>query len=55
MHYDLKKRLQILTIYKLPTQKEVDIFNNENSHKTGEDLTKEYLQNDVEILDYCIC
>ena len=36
---------------KLPTREEVDIFNNENSHKTGEDLTMEYLQNDVEILD----
>ena len=39
---------------KLPTQEEVDNFNNENSHKTGEDLTIEYLQNDVEILDYCM-
>ena len=39
---------------KLPTQEEVDIFNNENSHKTGKDLTIEYLQNDVEILDYCM-
>ena len=37
----------------LPTQ-EVDNFNNENSHKTGKDLTIEYLQNDVEILDYCM-
>ena len=36
---------------KLPTQEEVDNFNNENSHKTGRDLTIEYLQNDVEILD----
>ena len=36
---------------KLPTQ-EVDIFDNENSHKTGRDLTIEYLQNDVEILEY---
>ena len=34
---------------KLPTQEEVDNFNNENSHKTGKDLTIEYLQNDVEI------
>ena len=25
----------------LPTQEEVDNFNNENSHKTGKDLTKE--------------
>ena len=39
---------------KLPTQEEVDIFNNENSHKTGKDLTIEYLQNDVKILDYCM-
>ena len=38
---------------KLPTQ-EVDNFNNENSHQTGKDLTIEYLQNDVEILDYCM-
>ena len=39
---------------KLPTQEEVDNFNNENSHKTEKDLTIEYLQNDVEILDYCM-
>ena len=39
---------------KLPTQEEVDNFNNENSHKTGKYLTTEYLQNDVEILDYCM-
>ena len=39
---------------KLPTQEEVDIVNNENSHKTGKDLTIEYLQNDVEKLDYCM-
>ena len=39
---------------KLPTQEEVDSCNNENSHKTGKDLTIEYLQNDVEILDYCM-
>ena len=39
---------------KLPTQEEVDYFNNENSHKSGKDLTIEYLQNDVEILDYCM-
>ena len=39
---------------KLPTQEEVDNFNIENSHKTGKDLTIEYLQNDVEILDYCM-
>ena len=39
---------------KLPTQEEVDNFNNENSHKTGKDLTREYLQNDVKILEYCL-
>ena len=38
---------------KLPTR-EVDIFSEDNSHKTGKDLTIEYLQNDVEILDYCM-
>ena len=38
---------------KLRTQEEVYNFNNEDSHKTGKDLTIEYLQNDVEILDYC--
>ena len=27
---------------KLPTQEEVDNFNNENSNKTGKDLTIEY-------------
>ena len=36
---------------KLPTQEEVYSFNKDNSHKTGKDLTIEYLQNDVEILD----
>ena len=39
---------------KLPTQEEVNKCNKENSHKTGTDLTIEYLQNDVEILDYCM-
>ena len=39
---------------KLPTQEEVDSFNKDNSHKTGKYLTIEYLQNDVEILDYCM-
>ena len=38
--------------YKLPTQ--VDILNKDNSHETGKYLTIEYLQNDVEILDYCM-
>ena len=32
---------------KLPTQEEVDIFHKDNSHKTGKDLTIEYLQNGV--------
>ena len=39
---------------KLPTQEEVDIFNKDNSHKTGKDLTIEYLPKDVEISDYCM-
>ena len=45
---------------KLPTQEEVHNFNNDsndfnkNSHKTGRDITIEYLQNDVEILYYCM-
>ena len=39
---------------KLPTQEEVDIFNKDNSLKTGKDLTIEYLQNDEKILDYCM-
>ena len=39
---------------KLPTQEEVENFNNENSQKTGKDLTIEFLKNDVEILDYCM-
>ena len=39
---------------KLPTQEEIDNFNKDNSNKTGKDLTIEYLQNDVEILVYCL-
>ena len=39
---------------KLPTQEEVDIFNKDKSNITGKYLTMEYLQNDVEILDYCM-
>ena len=39
---------------KLPTKEEVDSFNKDNRHKTGKDLTIEYLRNDVEILDYCM-
>ena len=38
----------------LSTQEEVDIFNKDNRLKTGKDLIIEYLQNDVEILDYCM-
>ena len=41
-------------LYKLPTQEEVDIFNKDNSNKTGQNLTIEYLQIDVEILDDCM-
>ena len=47
---DFKSSLSI----KLPTQEEIDFFNKINSHKTGKDLTIEYLQNDVKILDYCM-
>ena len=39
---------------KLPTEEEVHIFNKDNSHRTGKDLTIDYLQNVVEILDYCM-
>ena len=39
---------------KLPTQEEIYSFNKEHSHKTGQKLTIEYLQNDVETLDYCM-
>ena len=39
---------------KLTTQEEVDSLYNENNHKTGRDLTIEYLQNDIGILDYCL-
>ena len=39
---------------KLPTQEDVDIFNKDNRHKTGKDLLIEYLQIDVELLDYCM-
>ena len=39
---------------KLSTQEEVYIFNKDNSHETGKDLTIEGLQNDVELLDYCM-
>ena len=39
---------------KLLTREEVDVLNKDNSQKTGKDLTIEYLQNDVKILDYCM-
>ena len=39
---------------KLPAQEEVDNFNKDNSRKSDNDLTIEYLQNDVETLDYCM-
>ena len=43
---------------KLSTQEEADNFNKDNSYKTSKDLhivfTIEYLQKDVEILDYCM-
>ena len=39
---------------KIQTQEEVGIFNNDTSHKIGKDLTIEYLQTDVEKLDYCM-
>ena len=38
---------------KLPTQDEVDDFNNSNSNKTGKDLTLEYMENDIFILGHC--
>ena len=39
---------------KLPSQEEVDIFNNENSHKTDKDLSIEYLQNAVKKSENCL-
>ena len=38
---------------KLPTQDEVDDFNNSNSNKTGKKLTIEYVENDIFILGHC--
>ena len=38
---------------KLPTQDEVDDFNNSNSNKTGKELTLEYMENDIFILGHC--
>ena len=37
---------------KLPTQDEVDDFNNSNSNKTGKEFTLEYMENDIFILAY---
>ena len=45
---DFKSSLSV----KLPTQEKVDNCNRDNCHKTGKDLTIEYLQNDAKILDY---
>ena len=39
---------------KLPTQQEEVYIFNKDSHKTGKDLTIAYLQNDMEILDFCM-
>ena len=55
--YSKHRRLQILSLSlsnNLTTQLEVDVFNKDNSHKTGKDLTIEYLQNDVKVLHYCM-
>ena len=38
---------------KLPTQADADNFNNSNSMKTGKELTLEYMENDVIILEHC--
>ena len=38
---------------KLSTQADVDNFNNSNSMKTGKDLTLDYMENDVRILEHC--
>ena len=38
---------------KLPTQDEVNDFNNSNSNKTGKELTLEYMKNDIFILGHC--
>ena len=37
----------------LPTQDEVDDFNNSNKNKTGKELTSEYMENDIFILGHC--
>ena len=38
---------------KLPPQSEVDEFNRSNCMKTGKELTLEYMENDVRILEHC--
>ena len=38
---------------KLPTQDEVDDFNNSNSKKTGKELTLEYMENYIFLLGHC--
>ena len=38
---------------KLPTQADVDNFNNSNIMKTDRELTLEYMENDVRILEHC--
>ena len=38
---------------KLPPQSEVDEFKRSNSMKTGKELTLEYMENDVRILEHC--
>ena len=38
---------------KLPSQDEVDDFNNSNSNKTSKELALEYMENDILILGYC--
>ena len=64
-HFGLRKNQEVLgnpnmedfkssLSNKLPTHEEFDKFNNENSHRTDKDLIIEYLQNDLEILDYCM-
>ena len=39
---------------KLPIQEEVKFFKKDNRRKTSKNLTIEYLQNDVEILNCCM-
>ena len=38
---------------KLPTQDEVEDFNNSNSNNAGKKLTFEYMENDIFILGHC--